>query len=57
VDALTRELKVKLLKLPEVDVVIGEGTSPLLIATQRTAASLAKCYTGEVRKVLYPEMQ
>ena len=56
VDSLTRELKVKLLKLPDMDVMIGEGTSPLLIATQRTAASLAKCYTGEVRKVLYPEM-
>ncbi len=56
VDSLSRELKVKLLKLPEADVVIGEGTSPLLVATQRTAASLAKCYTGEVRKVLYPEM-
>jgi CRISPR-associated protein Cas1 len=56
VEMLTQELKVKLLKLPAVDVMMEEGTSPLMIATQRTAASLAKCYTGEQRKILYPEM-
>ncbi|HVM88270.1 MAG TPA: type II CRISPR-associated endonuclease Cas1 [Puia sp.] len=56
VDVLTQGLKVKLLKLPTTDVIIDEGTSPLLIAAQRTAASLAKCYTGEQRKILYPEM-
>jgi len=56
VEALTQELKVKLLKLPTVDVLMGEETSPLMIAAQRTATSLAKCYTGEQRKILYPEM-
>jgi len=56
VEGLTQELKVKLLKLPTVDVLMGEETSPLMIAAQRTAASLAKCYTGEQRKILYPEM-
>ncbi|MBS1975121.1 MAG: type II CRISPR-associated endonuclease Cas1 [Bacteroidetes bacterium] len=56
VGALTQELKVKLLKLPATDVLIDDGTSPLMIAAQRTAASLAKCYAGEQRKILYPEM-
>jgi CRISP-associated protein Cas1 len=56
VETLTQELKVQLLKLPTVDVQLGDETSPLMIATQRTAASLAKCYTGETRKILYPEM-
>ena len=56
VEALTQELKVKLLKLPTVYVLMGEETSPLMIAAQRTATSLAKCYTGEQRKILYPEM-
>ena len=56
VETLTQEFKVKLLKLPITDVLIDDCTSPLMIATQRTAASLAKCYMGEQRKILYPEM-
>jgi len=56
VDALNQELKVQLLRLPSVDVMLGDDKSPLMVATQRTAASLAKCYTGEQRKILYPEM-
>ncbi len=56
VETLTQELKVQLLVLPTMDVLLNEETSPLMIATQRTAASLAKCYTGDQRKILYPEL-
>lgn len=56
VDALTKELKVQLLNLPTIDVLMDGETSPLMIATQRTAASLAKCYAGEQRKIIYPQM-
>lgn len=56
VGTLTPELKVQLLKIPTVDVIINGESSPLMIAMQRTAASLAKAYTGEARKILYPEM-
>lgn len=56
VETLTKELKVKLLNLPTIDVLLDDQTSPLMVATQRTAASLAKCFTGETRKILYPEM-
>lgn len=56
VGTLTQELKVQLLKIPTVDVLLNNESSPLMIAMQRTAASLAKCYTGETRKILYPEM-
>ena len=56
VDTLTQELKVQLLKLPSIDVTLDGEKSPLMIATQRTAASLAKCYLGESRKILYPSM-
>lgn len=55
VENLTKELKAKLLWLPNVDVIIDENKSPLMIATQRTAASVAKCFSGEQRKILYPE--
>ncbi len=56
VETLTKELKTQLLLLPTVDVLLDKETSPLMIATQRTAASLAKCYMGESRKILYPSI-
>ena len=57
VDTITPELKAQLLKIPTVDVFLYDDTSPLMIAMQRTAASLAKCYMGEQRKILYPTME
>ena len=57
VDTITLELKAQLLKIPTIDVFLNEETSPLMIAMQRTASSLAKCYLGEQRKVLYPTME
>jgi CRISPR-associated protein Cas1 len=56
VETLTQDLKTQLLKLPTIDVLLEGEKSPLMVATMRTAASLAKCYTGEQRKILYPEM-
>lgn len=56
VSTLTQELKVQLLQIPTVDVMMGAEKSPLMIATQRTAASLAKCYLGESKKILYPNL-
>lgn len=51
---LNRDLKNQLLKLPTLDVQIEEESSPLFVATQRTAASLAKCFAGQQRKIAYP---
>lgn len=56
IENVTQELKVQLLKLPTVDVLLNGEQSPLMIATQRTAASLAKCYLGESKKILYPQL-
>lgn len=56
VDNLTTELKSKLLTIPTLDVKIEKETSPLMIATQRTAASLVKCFEGEKRRLLLPNM-
>jgi CRISPR-associated protein Cas1 len=56
IEILTKELKARLLTIPSVDVKIDEEKSPLMIATQRTTASLAKCYAGESRKLIYPEL-
>ncbi|MCU0418977.1 MAG: type II CRISPR-associated endonuclease Cas1 [Cyclobacteriaceae bacterium] len=54
---LTPEIKKRLLALPALDVVMGGETSPMMIALQRTSASLAKCFLGESRKLVYPELE
>jgi CRISP-associated protein Cas1 len=56
VDKLTPELKVELLKTPTLDVLLEGDKSPLMVAMQRTAVSVARCYAGEQRKMLVPEM-
>lgn len=56
-DELSTETKRKLLTLPALDVKMEGETSPLMIALQRTSASLAKCFLGETRKIAYPLME
>ena len=53
---MQKEHKVVLLKIPTIDVVIDGEKSPLMLATHRTAVSLVKCFNGEQRKILYPEL-
>lgn len=53
---LTKDIKMKLLEIPVLDIMIGDKKSPLMIATQQTTASLYKCFSGEQRKMLYPEL-
>jgi CRISP-associated protein Cas1 len=52
---ITPAYKKKLLTIPALDVVCDGQQSPLLNAVQRTTASLAKCFEGKVRKIIYPE--
>lgn len=54
--SLSPVIKQKLLALPTIDVKIGNLTRPLMIAATMTTASLAKCFSGESRKILYPEL-
>ena len=54
---LTREWKAELLAIPTLDVVIGGTRSPLMVAATQTTASLNKCFSGELRKVVYPEIK
>ncbi len=53
---LTKELKERLLKIPALDIEIEGGKSPLMVGLQRTTSSLAKCFEGEERKIVYPEL-
>lgn len=53
---LTRELKQRLLAIPQLDVNIGGLCRPLMVAVSQTTASLNKCFNGELRKIVYPEL-
>ena len=54
---LTKELKAELLAIPVLDVIIDGKRSPLMIAASQTTASLYKCFSGELRKISYPQME
>lgn len=54
---LTRDLKAKLLQIPVIDVMINGKRSPLMIAAGLTTASLYKCFAGESKQIIYPEMR
>lgn len=56
VKELDKTHKALLLKIPAMDVTIAGEKSPLMIASQRTAVSLVRCYEGSQRKLLYPEL-
>ena len=53
---LDTALKTRLLQLPQVDVRFDDMTSPLLVGTSRTTASLARCFEGVSRKINYPSV-
>jgi len=54
-EKLTRELKSRLLVIPALDVKIDHQKSPLMVAMQRTTASLMDCFEGLSRKLLFPD--
>jgi len=56
IEELTPDFKKKLLALPAIDVSMQGETSPLMIAVQRTSASLARCFLGESRKLSLPQL-
>lgn len=51
---MTAKMKEQLLGIPAMDVMLNNEKSPLMNAVQRTTASLAKCFEGNSRKILYP---
>ena len=52
---LTKDLKARLLSIPTLEVKINGRHSPLMIAVGQTTASLYKCFSGELRRIAYPE--
>lgn len=51
---INTEHKAELLQLMTADVRIGENQRPLMVALSQTTASLARCFSGEERKLVLP---
>lgn len=56
-EEIDTSIKTKLLQIPVTEVFIGGQRSPLMVAAQQTTASLFKCFSGELRKIAYPEIK
>lgn len=54
---VNKTTKRELLTLPTIDVEIKNLKRPLMNAASITTSSLAKCYLGESRKIIYPDLQ
>lgn len=53
---LNTELKQTLLSIPAQDVMMDGKRRPLLVAASQTAASLYKCFSGQSRKIIFPDI-
>lgn len=54
---ISKETKKHLLTIPAIDVRMQGLLRPLMIGASMTTASLARCYLGESRKLIYPEIE
>ncbi len=52
---LSKEMKAEMLSLMAGDVWIEGSKRPLMVALSQTTASLGRCFSGEGRKIVYPE--
>lgn len=50
------DVKRRLLELPVREVIIDDVRRPLMLAVSQTANSLRKCFSSELRKLVYPAM-
>jgi len=56
ISTINAAMKRELLSVPTLDVRIDGHNSPLMVAVDITTASLNKCYGGEMRHLVYPEL-
>lgn len=54
---LNKDVKAEILKLLYVDTVFDKVTRPLDLGLSITTSSLAKCFSGEQKKILYPILE
>ncbi|MCR5714368.1 MAG: type II CRISPR-associated endonuclease Cas1 [Bacteroidales bacterium] len=54
---LSGVVKRELLTIPVLDVFMDGLRRPLMVAASQTTSSLYKCFSGELRKIIYPEIE
>lgn len=52
---LSKDIKAELLSIPSIEVSMARKKNPLLVAASLTTASLQKCFSGELRRISYPD--
>ncbi len=52
---MSTDIKKQLLTIPTLDVLMKNQKSPLMVAVQKTTASLAACFEGKLRRIAFPE--
>lgn len=55
ISELNTDIKKKLLVIPTLDVIMDNERKPIMVAMHKTSSSLAKCFRGEIKKIIYPE--
>lgn len=55
-EELTVDWKKELLQIPVIEVMLDGERRPLMVAVGQTASSVYKCFSGVVRKIIYPTM-
>ena len=55
-DDLDKEFKAYILRIATRDVIVDGKRRPLMVAVKMTASSLYKCFIGEKRLIVYPEL-
>lgn len=56
-EELTTEIKAEILKLLASDIYFEKTMRPLMIGISQTTASLARCFSGEQKKLVFPELK
>lgn len=53
-EKITKEIKLRLLNIPVINVSINDMKSPLMVAMSTTTSSLYECIVGQRRRIKYP---
>lgn len=53
---ITKNIKAEILQIPTMEVHINGVRSPLMVAVSTSVTSLQKCYAGQAKKLIYPEI-
>ena len=54
---LPKDVKAQLPAIQHIDFTIAHKRIPLMVAVSQTTASLCKCFSGKLRKIVYPEKE